>query len=276
MDKTADKTIQTFDQIKNKVVDFLTDYGFQIFGALIIVAAGLLIAGWLGRLMKRWLSGKDIEPPVRMLAVRVVRLLVVGLTLVIALDKCGVPIAPMIAGMSVVGVGVGLAVQGVLGNLVAGLNIIFTKPFRIGEYIEIAGVQGQVTLIELFSTTLQHTDQSLIVIPNKQIVGEILRNYGYIRQVTLTVGVGYGTDINAAVALVRGVLERNPRVLKQPAPGAGIAMLADSSINLAVGAWTKVEDYGAAKAELFQSIVEQFRNAKIEMPFPQREVRLLK
>ena len=218
MNNPADKTIQTFDQIKNKVIDFSTDYGFQIVGALIIVAVGLFLAGWLGRLMKRWLSKKDIEPPVRMLAVRVVRLVVVGLTLVIALDKCGVPIAPMIAGISVVGVGVGLAVQGVLGNLVAGLNIIFTKPFRIGEYIEIAGVQGQVTLIELFSTTLQHSDQSLIVIPNKQIVGEILRNYGYIRQLNLTVGVSYGTDINAAVALVGGVLERNPRVLSSRLP----------------------------------------------------------
>jgi small conductance mechanosensitive channel len=185
-----------------------------------------------------------------------------------------VDVTALVTGIGVAGLGVGLAVQGVLANLVAGLNIIFTKPFRIGEYIEILGVQGQVTTIELFSTTLQHTDQSLIVIPNKQIVGEILRNYGYIRQLALSVGVSYGTDINAAVALVRGVLERNPRVLKQPAPGAGITLLADSSINLAIGAWTKVEDCGAARAEIYQAVVEEFRNAKIEIPFPQREVHI--
>ncbi len=178
MGKTTDQTLQTIDQIKNKIIDFLTDYGFQIIGALIILTIGILIAWWLGRVLNEWLGKKNIEPPIRMLAVRVVRLLVFGMTLVVALQKAGVPIAPMIAGISVAGVGIGLAMQGVLGNLVAGLTIIFTKPFRVGEYIEIASVQGQVRTIDLFSTTLTHPDLSRVVIPNKKIVGEILHNYG--------------------------------------------------------------------------------------------------
>ena len=142
MGNTADKTINAIDQIKTKVVDFLTDYGFQIIGALIILTIGLVIAWWIGRVLREWLEKKKIEPPIVMLVVRVVRLLMFLVALLQALEKLSVPIGPALAGIGVAGVGVGLALQGVLGNLVAGLTIIFTKPFRVGEWIEIAGVSG--------------------------------------------------------------------------------------------------------------------------------------
>ncbi len=181
----------------------------------------------------------------------------------------------LIAGISVAGVGVGLAMQGVLGNLIAGLTIVFTKPFRFGEYIEIAGVQGQVTSIELFTTTLLHPDQSRVVIPNRKIVGEILHNYGFIRQLNLSVGVAYGTNIDNALNVVRSVLAKNSRVLKEPVPVVGVTMLADSSINISIKPWTAVADYAPAQAEIYQAIVEQFRTNHISIPYPQREVRTL-
>jgi small conductance mechanosensitive channel len=275
MGDTTDKTIQSIDEVKNKVIDFLTDYGFQIVGALIILAIGVMVAWWLGRMLNEWLEKKRVEPPIRMLAVRVVRLLVFGLTLVLALDKCGVPIAPMIAGISVAGVGIGLAMQGVLGNLVAGLTIIFTKPFRVGEYIEVAGVSGQVKHIELFSTMLLHSDLSRVVVPNRKLVGEILHNYGHIRQLDLSVGVAYGTSMDGALKIVREVLAASSRALKDPAPVVGIAALGDSSIQIMVRPWTTVADYGPAQLEIYGAILDQFRANKIEIPFPQREVRML-
>src|ERR1700693_1964314 len=121
---------------------------------------------------------------------------------------------PLIAGIGVAGAGIALAMQGVLSNMVAGLTIIFTRPFRVGEYIHIAGVEGSVETIHLFSTTLSHADLSRVVIPNRKIVGEILHNYGQIRQVEVVVGVAYDTDLSRAVAAIREVLEGNPRVLK--------------------------------------------------------------
>jgi small conductance mechanosensitive channel len=267
--------MHTFDDISHKAVEFLTEYGFQIVGALIIIALGVILAWRLGRWLEEWLEKKQLEPPVRMLAVRLLRGLIFGLAVVLALEKAGVPIAPVIAGISVAGVGVGLATQGVLGNLVAGLTIILTKPFRVGEYIEILHVEGQVTHIALFSTTLLHYDRSRVVIPNRKIVGEILHNYGTIRQLDLNVGVAYSTDVEQALAVVDEVLRAHPRVLKDPAPIVGISALSDSSVTLTVRPWTAVPDYIPAQAELYQTVLEQFRANRIEIPFPHRDVRLL-
>jgi small conductance mechanosensitive channel len=234
-----------------------------------------MVARWLGRVADQWFLKKKLEPPIRILSVRVIRLLVFALAVVLAMDKCGVPITPMVAGIGVAGVGIGLATQGVLSNIFAGLTIIFTKPFRVGEYIELLGVEGQVAAIELFSTTLHHVDRSRVVIPNRKIIGEILHNYGTTRQIDLTVGVAYGTNVPNAIAAVREVLGRNPRVLKDPAPVVGITLLDDSSVNIAVKPWVAVPDFGAATAEINQAILEEFRARNIDMPFPQHEIRIL-
>jgi small conductance mechanosensitive channel len=202
-------------------------------------------------------------------------MVVLLMVVVVALDKFGVQIAPLIAGIGIAGLGIGIALQGVLGNVFAGLTIIFTKPFRVGEYIELLGVHGQVTAIELFSTTLIHTDLSRVVIPNRKIVGEVLHNFGNVRQLTIKVGVAYGTNLNAALALVRDITSRNPRILKEPPAVVGVSVLGDSAITISIQPWVAVPDYVDAQVELYQSIIEGFRTNKIEIPFPQREVRLL-
>jgi small conductance mechanosensitive channel len=262
-------------EIQQKLVDFGTAYGMQVVGAIIILVIGLFFARWLGHVLARRLEKHHMEPPVRTLLVRVVRLVVMIFVLVMVLDKFGVPVLTLVAGMSVAGVGVGLAMQGVLKNLFAGLTIIFTKPFRVGEYVEILNVYGQVQTIELFSTTLLHPDMSRVVIPNHNIVGEILHNYGNIRQLDLTVGVGYGSNLAEVLAAVQEIVASNPRVLKTPAPVIGISALAGSSIVIAVKPWTAVPDFNPAQAEIYQAIIDHFRSRKIEIPFPQHEVRLL-
>lgn len=260
---------------KDKLIDYAIDHAGGLLSAAVVVLVGFVVARWVGKMLDGWLTRKSMEPSMRVLLVRVARLVIFAMALVVALSTAGMNVTALIAGAGVAGVGVGLALQGVLSNLVAGLVIIFTKPFRVGEYIEIAGVEGQVQAIELFSTTLLHTDESRVIIPNRKIVGEILHNYGHIRQLNLSVGVAYGTNLNDALTLVRAVLAQNPRALKDPAPIVGVSLLADSSVNIAVKPWTKVEDFVAAGAEINQAIVETFRAHNINIPFPQREVRLL-
>ena len=143
------------------------------------------------------------------------------------------------------------------------------------EYIELLGVQGEVIAIELFSTTLLHADRSRVVIPNRKIVGEILHNYGHIRQLDLHVSVAYDTDLSRAIALVRETVLANDRVLKEMEPVIGVAKLADSSVTLAIKPWVKLPDYGPAVAELNQAILDRCRADGIRIPAPQREVRLI-
>jgi len=266
---------KNFVDMRDKMVDYMLLHAGALIAAVVVMVVGLVLARMAGRLLERWLERKAMEPPMRLLLTRVTRLMIIAMALAIALGTAGVDVTVLVAGVSVAGVGVGLAFQGVLGNLVAGLTIIFTKPFRVGEYIELLGVQGQVKTIELFSTTLQHTDFSRVVVPNRKIVGEVLHNYGSVRQLELTVGVAYGTDLNAAMAIARGVLGQNARVLKEPVPFIGVTMLADSTINISIKPWTAVGDYNPARAELYQALAENFRANNIAIPFPQREVRLL-
>ena len=154
-----------------------------------------------------------------------------------AIQNLGVELLPLIAGLGVAGAGIALAMQGLLSNLFAGLSIIFTRPFRVGEYIGIVGEEGKVETITLFQTTLSHPDRSLVVIPNRKIVGEILHNYGKIRQLDVTVGVAYDTELNQALTVIQEVLRENARVLQDMTPVIGVRLLADSSINIAVKPW---------------------------------------
>jgi small conductance mechanosensitive channel len=267
--------INTIDHIKTQVIDLAIRFGPKILVAILILVAGSFIGGWLGRLTERTLTRFEMEPPIRLLLVRLLRVLVFLLFLILALQNLGVELLPLIAGLSVAGAGIALATQGVLSNVVAGLTIIFTKPYRVGEYIEIVGVQGLVQHISVFSTTLLHTDRSRVVVPNRKIAGEILHNYGQIRQAQIMVGVGYESDLPAALAGMHELVVANQRVLHDPAPLVQVATLGDSSVQIAVRPWVAVADFSTVVDELSRAIVEDCRQRGISLPFPQREVRLI-
>lgn len=272
---TMTNQLASLEHAKEKAIDLGMQYGPKILAAALIMVVGVFVAGWVAGLVQRWLSKIELEPPVRELLLRLVRVVVLLLFLLLALQNLEVQLLPLIAGLGVAGAGIAFAMQGVLGNLFAGLTIIFTKPFRVGEYVSMIGVEGRVETIELFTTKLSHPDRSRVVVPNRKIVGEILHNYGKIRQLDVMVGVAYNTDLNSALAAINEVLTLNPRVLKDPAPLVLVSMLANSSINIAVKPWVNVPDFGPVGGEVNKAIVEEFRARKISIPFPQREVRML-
>ena len=267
--------LSALDQAKSTLIDLGIKFGPRLVVALLILVAGFYVARWVGGLVDRMLTRLNLDITVRQLLARIVRLLVVSLFLIMALQNLGVELLPLIAGLGVAGAGIALAMQGVLSNLASGFTIIFTRPFKVGEYISIAGEEGTVEEITLFTTTLSHLDLSRVVIPNRKVAGEILHNYGELRQLSLSVGVAYDTDLNQALAAIQNILRANARVLPDPAPLILVSTLADSSVNLGVRPWVKVPDYAAAIGELNKSIVENFRGQGITIPFPQREIRLL-
>ncbi len=262
-------------QWTEKLIEFLITNGPKLGGGIVILVVGFIAARFLGGMVQGWLEKKQLEPPVRMLISRLVRLMVIAFALVIALGTCGIDITPLVTMLGVAGVGIGLALQGVLSNLVAGLLIIFTKPFRVGEFVEIIGCSGQVSVIDLFTTVLVHPDRSRVVIPNRKIVGEVLHNYGTIRQHDIRVGVAYNTNLPAAIALINELLARNPHVLKDVPPVVVVGAFADSSIEILVKPWSSVNDFGAAGAAIKLAIVDAFRARNVEIPFPQRDVHII-
>jgi small conductance mechanosensitive channel len=266
---------QTIDQIKATAIDMLLKFGPKVLVATAIMVAGHFVGRWLGRMFEQLLVRFKLEAPVRSLLVRVAYLIVLVLFAIMALQNLGVELLPLIAGLGVAGAGIALAMQGVLGNIVAGLTIIFTHPFHVGDYISIGSEEGEVLDVTLFATTLGHTDRSKVVIPNRKIVGEILHNYGKVRQLPLAVGVAYSTDIDKALATIDEILRANPRVLHDPVPVVGVQQLADSAVTLCVSPWVAVPDYVAASGEINKAILETFRAKDIAIPFPQHEVRML-
>src|SRR5437773_1800740 len=261
--------------VKDLTTDLLVRYGFQVLGAIVILAIGFLLAGWLAKTADRRFQKQQMEPPMRSLMVRVIKIIVLLMAFVVALDKFGFSIAPLVAGIGVAGLGVGFAMQGVLGNLMAGLTIIFTKPFRVGEYIEINEEKGDVSMITLSSTILVHPDHSRVIIPNRKIVGEILHNFGTMRQLHLAVHVPHHADLNQALEACRQIVDANIRVLKDPIPSLGIGAVAAGGIKLTVEPWVRVVDVVPAEAEIYQGLVEAFRTRRIGVPVTAHEVRML-
>jgi small conductance mechanosensitive channel len=262
-------------ELNEKVIDYFMNNGLQILTAIAILVAGVFLGRWLGDLLQRWLNKKHLEPQIVSLITKVVKALIIGFFLIMALGQIGVQVTPLLAGIGVAGVGVSLAMQGLLGNVVAGLTIIFTKPFTVGEYIEVLGVYGQVIDISVFSTILLHADASHVVVPNRKIVGEILHNYGKIRQLDITVGVSYNTDLHYAIETIREVLKSNEGILHEPAPLIAVSDLKESSIKIGIKPWVSVDNFGTVPGEIYLAIVEQFRTRQINIPLPQHEVRLL-
>jgi small conductance mechanosensitive channel len=267
---------QELSQAKATAIDLAVRFGPRVVVAALLLTAGFVVGRWVGQAIARTLARFEIDPTVTTLICRIVRVLVLLLFAALALQNLGVELLPLIAGLGIAGAGVALALQGVLGNLAAGLTIVFTRPFRIGEYIEIVGEEGKVEEISLFSTTLGHPDRSRIVIPNRKIVGEVLHNHGAVRQVDVRVQVAYDTDLGRAYRVVREVLAGNPRVLRDPAPFVQVLDLADSGVLLSVRGWVAVPEFQRAASELRETLLAAFRTHAIGIPFPTRDVRLVK
>jgi len=270
-----DTQLETITQAKSKLVDLAFQFGPKLLAAVLILVAGVIVGRWVGNMLDGVLAKMELDVTVRLLLVRLLRVVVLVLFAIMALQNLGIELLPLIAGLGIAGAGVALAMQGVLSNIAAGLTIIFTRPYKVGEYISIVGEEGEVMLITLFNTTLLHADLSKVVIPNRKIVGEILHNHGQMRQVEVSVGVAYDTDLTKALIAVRQVLSANARVLGAPEPVIAVNTLADSSIELCAKPWVSVPDYVPAGGEIKQAIVEAFRAQAISIPFPQREIRLL-
>ena len=253
-------------------------YGFRILCALAILVVGAvairIFAGVLTKLLEKTKLGAKslVAKFIASVAVKVAW----AFLAVIVLGKLGVDVGPLIAGLGVTGFVIGFAFQESLGSLAAGLMIAINKPFKVGDYVSAAGLEGSITALDMMAVTMSTVDNKKITIPNKQVWGAPIVNYSALerRRVDFAVSVSYGTDLSLAKKTAIEAVSSLKGVLADPAPMAEVKSLDDSSIALTVRVWAKTSDYWLVYFAGVQSIKESFDRAGVAIPFPQMDVRV--
>jgi small conductance mechanosensitive channel len=190
------------------------------------------------------------------------------------LAQFGIQTASIIATMGAIGLAIGLALQGTLQNIAAGIMLLVLRPFRIGEYVEVDQVAGTVEEIGLFATKLQQPDGVYVLAPNSTLWNQPVRNFSRnaVRRADVTVGIGYEDDIDLAQATMLGLAEKDGRVLAEPAPATFVSELGDSAVGITLRYWTQGSAYLSVRADMIKAAKLAFDNKGISIPFPQREV----
>lgn len=205
-----------------------------------------------------------------------VRKLVFFLGIMMALDLIGIKIGPFLAAFGAVGFILGFALQGTLGNLAAGIMILFHRPYDVGDFVTAGGVTGKVTSMNLASTSFLTADHQQVIVPNGSIWGDVITNItgSETRRVDLMFGIGYEDDMDQAEALIAEIVSQHPKILRDPAPTIKIHELGDSSVNIICRPWSKTSDYWDVYWDLTKQVKQRFDAAGISIPFPQRDVHL--
>lgn len=267
--------IDQVNQVYNIIIDFFTNYSFQLVGALIIFILGYVVAGKIANFVLSLCKKHDLDTTLSQFLSNTTKMLIVVMISIVSLGKLGISVTPFIAAIGAISLGAGLALQGLLANYAAGFNIILIRPFVVGDTITVQGVTGVVKEVLLAYTVICDEDNVTITIPNKHIVGEVLHNSNNDSLLELTVGIAYKEDPIKTISLLEKVIKETGIVSGSREPQIGIGEFADSSINIDLRIWTPTENLYAAKFNANKAIYLALQEANIEIPFPQRDVHLI-
>lgn len=263
------------EKIAEQILTILATYGLDVVAAIIILILGWWFARWAKRFLHRRLSrtGK-IDLMLVGFFSSFVKYAILTFTVIAVLSQFGVQTTSLITVLGAAGLAIGLALQGTLSNVAAGVMLLIFRPFRVGDYVEVAGVGGVVKDVSLFITEMSTPDNIQITVPNGQIWGNVIRNFTVndTRRIDLAVGIGYVSRLQHAFDAIRATIERDPRILKEPEPLAALSGLGASSLDLTVRAWVKTADYWPVRFDLLRAIKETLDAEGIEIPYPHQVV----
>lgn len=269
-----DQEMTQIMKLYDLLVEFFVNYSFQLFGAVVIFIIGLLVAKKAGQFLVKFCAKHNVDVTLSNFLSNILRITIIIMVAIICLGKLGVSVTPFVAAIGAASLGAGLAFQGLLSNYGAGLTIIITRPFVIGNTITVQGITGVVKDISLGATYLTNEEEELITIPNKYIVGDILHNSKENKLIETVIGVSYDTDLEFAIGEIRGALSAVSD-LAERTPQIGVDAFADSSINIGIRFWAPTTQYFQIRYEANLAIYQALKESGITIPFPQREVRLL-
>ena len=265
-------------QIADEIVKLLTTYGLDVVGAVVILIVGRIAAGWAERFVVRRLGRSErVDQTLTTFFGNLVRYTVLIFTVLAVLDQFGVQTASLLAVFGAGALVIGLALQGTLSNVAAGVMLLIFRPFKMGDYVEAAGHGGTVKALSLFVTELATPDNVQILIPNGQVWGSSIVNYSHhaTRRVDIVMSIAYDDSIEAAMGTCRNVIADEPRIHADPEPFIGVGELADSSVNLVLRLWCDAGDYWPVKFDMTRKLKERFDADGLTIPFPQRDVHLI-
>ena len=250
-------------------------YGMSLLGAIILLVAGWIVAGWAQRVIRRLLDRSVIfDDTLKPLISNIVRYSILVFVLIAVLAQFGVQTASIIAVLGAAGLAIGLALQGTLANIAAGVMLLILRPFKVGETIDAEGIMGTVSEIGLFTTQMVTADGIFISVPNGQIWNRPIKNFTRMstRRVDLPVGIGYHDDIEKGMAVMTQLIAADSRIQKKPAPQVMVTQLADSAVILHMRFWAKRDDYWNVLFDMTKTVKLRFDAEGISIPFPQRQI----
>ncbi len=277
--ETQVKLMSLWDTIKVWINEKSLGVILNVIGILLILIVAKILISWMKKaLIKMLAKSKKINDLMARLIIKVAVFFAQLIVLMIVLDRFGVSLAPVIAGLGVTGFILGFAFQETIGNLLAGAMIAINSPFRVGDYVEVGSMSGSVRDMDMMSVTLATPDNKRVVMANKLIWGHAIVNYSYTetRRVEMGVSIAYNSDVNKAKDLLWSIINSYPEVLPDPKPVIVVNKLNDSSVDIVVRPWSKPADYWTIYFRFQQDVLEKFREAQIEIPFPQVDVHLPK
>lgn len=260
-----------FEQLWTQHGPLILSFGVRVIGALLVLIIGLRVASWLGGLVRKIANQQEnIDDTLGNFFGSMVRWAITAAVFIAVLQVFGVPATSFVAVLGALTLAIGLSLQGALGNIASGVMIMIFRPYKLGDYVELAGTAGSVKDINLFQTVLATPDNVKVLVPNTQAISGVILNYtGYgTRRVDVTFGIDYGDDINKAIEIIMSVISADSRIHKDPEPFVKVVNLNDSSVDIQSRTWAAGSDYFGVKFDLLKNVKERFDAEGITIPYP--------
>lgn len=259
-------------QFYTLAIEFLTNYSFQIIGAVIIITIGWFLSKYVYNWLVGFFNKHDFDITLGKFAANVVRILIFGAMFIVAIGKLGISVAPFIAAVGAVFLTAGLALQGTVANFAAGISLVITRPFRIGDTISVNNVYGVVEEIKLAYTTLRTEDEEIITVPNKNMIGEVIVNSFKYRIVESSVGISYQDDAEKAIDIIRSVIDGFEYVSSENKSIIGIQKFGDNAVEIGMRYWVPTQNYFRFQYQINMAVYRALNEAKMTIPYPQRDI----
>jgi small conductance mechanosensitive channel len=252
------------------------DLAFNVVKAILIFYIGKFVVGIIVRTIRKIMAKRDIEDTLENFVLSLLRMVLMLFVIIATVGALGMQTTSFIAVLGAAGLAIGLALQGSLSNFASGVLIVLFKPYRVGDFVEAAGIAGTVEQVEILTTIFKTGDNKKVIVPNGQVMGSIITNYSAnpMRRVDMVIGVSYEDDLDKVRATLEQLVTADDRILDDPAHTIAVSELGDSSVNFIVRPWVRTEDYWGVMFDLTEAIKKRFDEEGISFPFPQQDVHL--